>query len=128
MAETYRINIEFRPEYNRPLIIPERIRVPRNSIIEWTIKEFDDLYFRQRYYRKGLIFTVYFDKESPFGWKKESLRLYGDPLFPPFFLDKPIKLAEGTAENTGDFKYGVKVSAIDNDEPIYDEDPYIEVY
>ena len=36
--------------------------------------------------------------------------------------------ASGIAEKKGAFKYGVKVSEIDNNEPIYDEDPYIEVY
>ena len=128
MAETYRIDIEFRPDSDKKLIIPETIRVPQNSVIEWSIKELDEISYNKTYYRTGLIFTVYFNKKSPFDWKKESLRIYGDPLFPPFYPFRQVKLAEGVAEIKGSYKYGVKVAEPGNSEPIYDEDPTIIVY
>lgn len=128
MAEVYKIEIEFRPESNRPLFIPEKISVKQNTLIEWNIIGGDDFYLWDRYYRTGLVFMLYFDNKSPFSWQKESLRIIGGPRFPLFNYNQPMKLAEGLAENKGDFKYGVKVSEIGKDEPIFDEDPYINVY
>lgn len=128
MAETYRIDVELKLDSKKLIILPERIEVPKNSIIEWNIKDFEEFYIRRKYYRTGLLFNIYFDNESPFSWKKESLRLYGDPLFPPFYDRGSIKIAEGIAENKGDFKYGIKVIEIGNSDPIYDEDPYILVF
>ena len=42
---------------------------------------------------------------------------------------KPIVLAHGETEDKGDYKYGLRLTQIDNDEePEYDEDPFLTVY
>ena len=105
MAETYREEIKFHPSFTRPLIVSNRNSVPQSSIIEWSIKVFDDFYLIGSYYKIGLIFSLYFSKESPFSWKRESLHIYGNNLISPFYSDGLIKLAESIAEIKGDFKW-----------------------
>jgi len=141
MPEIININVEINLESEKILRVQERIRVPKNSSVIWNVKFswnfFEELYFSPKWrLRKGLIFTVYFSQETPFEWKRESLRLPSFrplPPFPPIFRlfrleTEEISIAEGVAEKEGEFKYGIKVSEVGNDEPIYDEDPYLIVF
>jgi hypothetical protein len=75
-----------------------------------------------------LIFTVYFNKQSPFNWNSETFRTYGGPIYPPDFYEEKITIAEGIADKKGEYKYGVRLQRINEPEPIYDEDPFIIVY
>jgi hypothetical protein len=97
---------------------------------------------------KGLTFTIYFNERSAFEWKKESLNMFS-PLHLcseaanheleeiGIYREGTIKIADGIADTVGEYKYGVSVSKISNEESddesiednlLYDEDPYIKVY
>jgi hypothetical protein len=149
MPEPILINVEVNLESKKMIRVEERIRVPKNSSVIWNLKLpehfFEELYYlkwtNQRRVQNGLIFTVYFENETPFQWKRESLRFPSNRPIPASILDNIYELynrdqperqefliAEGVAEKTGDFKYGIKVSEVGNDEPIYDEDPYLVVF
>lgn len=134
MPETIKINVDFTYNPNKLLTIPERTEVPKGSKVNWNLRfpipivdPIIDIYTLQQ---ELFLFTLYFANTTPFDWKKESLRVI--PLranIPSFFsgsLDFP--LAEGVAESTGEYKYGVKVSLAFNNESIYDEDPYLIVF
>lgn len=138
MAETRQIEIKFNAENKEhPFGLPEIVEVKKGTVIEWVIKDpivFENIYSAKRKYRRGIKFTVYFDKTSAFEWKSESLMLISFPRIPfPFLFPKkyPIRIASGTADNEGDHKYGMKLRSIENDndsEPDYDDDPYLRVY
>lgn len=126
MAEIIKINIEVTSERQRLLLIPEKIEVPQFSIVQWNINDFDRYLYKARGRFESLIFTLYFDGNSPFIWKRQFVQLY-DPQFGPFYA-KTIRLAEDVADEKGDFKYGISVFDTEKNEPIYDEDPYLIVY
>jgi hypothetical protein len=113
--------------YNREklLSIPESIEVPQFSIVQWNIINFEK--YREKTHRleRSLIFTLYFDKDSPFNWKRNFVQLYDFPFGP--FYPKTIRLAEGVADVKGEFKYGVSVFDAEQNEPVYDEDPILKV-
>lgn len=131
MAEVFNINVDFTSVTGKLLWIPELIRVPRGSIVAWNLRI--NLSSRAPIFRDGLKFTVYFREDSPFDWKRESLRLPPSRFFRPIGpfssnIKEEVEIAEGRAENIGEYKYGIRVSAGSNDESIYDEDPYIYVF
>jgi hypothetical protein len=127
MAETIKINIEISKDREKLLKIPERIRVPLNSIVQWNIVGMDKFFDLPEFIRTGLIFTLYFSDKTPFGWKRQFIQLQ-DPYFFPFYPNRIIRLAEDVADEKGDFKYGVKVTEAEGDKPLYDEDPFLIVY
>lgn len=109
---------------DRMLTIPEIVQVPQFAVVQWNIKNFEEYRMRTRN-KRNLIFTIYFDKESPFDWKRNFVQLYDFP-FGPFYA-KNVKLAESVAERKGDYKYGISIFDADQNEEIFDEDPIIRV-
>lgn len=126
MVETFKVNIEFNPKGKKLLVIPEKITVPLYSVVQWNIIGIDKHYFETNL-RAGLIFTLYFNGESPFMWKRQFVQIHESRHFFPDFPSKILRLAEDVAEKKGDYKYGVSISEAENDETLYDEDPYISV-
>lgn len=127
MAETIIINIEISEDREKLLKIPERTRVPVNSVVQWNIVGLDKYFDSPEFRRRGLIFTLYFSDKTPFGWKRQFIQLH-DPHFFPFYPNRIIRLAEDVADEKGDFKYGVRVTEAETDEQLYDEDPFLIVY
>ena len=130
-----KIYLDFDLTSENPLILPKKVEVPLYTIIEWTISNMLDLegFIRENpKLRSGLSLTVYFEKESPFEWKKESLKIIGDPLYYSILSkiseEYSFNIAYGVAKNKGEFKYGLKASQLGKDEPEYDEDPFLIVY
>lgn len=132
MADTYKIIIEFRADQGFNL--PEHISVPLNSKLEWEITDLNVNQSSRRFRQSGLRFQLYFLGDSPFNWQVQTTNIrYPRPqssgdgremqLAP---LTQP--LAVGVAQERGDFKYGVRVSDVENDEILYDDDPYIHVF
>lgn len=128
MAELFRVNIEFTGELNKLLHIPEKIEVPQYSILQWNIVNLDKYFYESDFWRRGLIFTIYFNDKSPFPWRRQFVQLQDDPRFHPSYPYRIIRLAEEVADEKGDFKYGVKVDDGESNEPLYDEDPFLIVY
>ena len=127
MAEIIKINVEITEQREKLLRIPERIRVPQNSIVQWNIIGLDKYFDRPNYGRGGLIFTLYFSDKTPFRWKRQFIQLQ-DPRFFPYYPNRVIRLAEEVADEKGDFKYGVSVTEAESDKILYDEDPFLIVY
>jgi hypothetical protein len=123
MAEIIKINIEVNSNREKLLTIPEKIEVPQFSVVQWNINNFEDYLHKAARPFRSLIFTLYFEDKSPFSWKRKFIQLY-DPHFGPYY-SKVIRLAEDVADVKGDFKYGVSVFDADQNEQIYDEDPYL---
>ncbi len=126
MAELFTIDIELTSNREKLLKIPELIEVPKNSIVQWNIKDFEE--YRRKMDRpfRSLIFTLYFENKSPFNWKRTFIQLF-DPHFGPYY-SRTIRLAEEVATKKGDFKYGVSVFDAEINEPVYDEDPLLRVF
>lgn len=110
----------------RLLTIPEIVEVPQFGVVQWNIKNFEEYRMRTHRRERSLIFTIYFDKESPFDWKRNFVQLYDFP-FGPFYA-KNVRLAEGVAERKGDYKYGISIFDAEQNETIFDEDPIVRVY
>jgi len=127
MAEIIKVKISFDPEANIPLDIPNEVRAPRKSIIQWNIVGIRKGWPRLDRYRDGIIFTIYFEDESPFGWKRQFRQVYEEIFYPRPFPDT-IRLAEDVADRIGDFKYGISVSDASSGEILYDEDPYLKIF
>ena len=128
MAEIFRVNIEFTGDREKLLRIPEKIEVPQYSILQWNIVNLDKYYFESEFWRRGLVFTIYFSDKSPFPWKRQFVQLREDPRILPYYPNRIIRLAEEVANEKGDFKYGVKVDEGESNEPLYDEDPFLIVF
>ena len=129
MAKIFEVNIELRHPGKEVRIKPYRIEVPLYSSIEWNIIYFEPDKWNFDALKRGLIYTVYFRKDSPFFWNRKSLHVEGVPRFSQSFPEMlTMKLAVGEAEKKGDYKYGVRISEDENDEVLYDEDPYIYVF
>lgn len=126
MAEIISIDIEVNSNREKLLTIPERIEAPQFSIVQWNVKDFDQYLYKVHSPFRSLIFTLYFNAESPFSWKRNFIQLY-DPHFGPFY-SKVIRLAEDVVGVKGDFKYGVSVFNVDQNETIFDDDPYLKVF
>lgn len=132
MADTYKIKIEFRAD--RGFNLPEHISIPLNSRIEWEITDLNVNQSSRLFRQSGLRFQLYFLGDSPFNWQVQTTNVRyprsqssGDgremQLAPLTQL-----LAVGVAQERGDFKYGVRASNVENDETLYDDDPYIHVF
>lgn len=128
MAEIIRINIPLSPQGEKLLTIPEKINVPLFSVVQWNIIGLDKYYFQTDLRRRGLIFTLYFDKETPFRWKRQFVQIHEDPRFFPHYPNRVLRLAEDVADEKGSFKYGIRVSEAEQNETLYDEDPILIVY
>jgi hypothetical protein len=131
VLEDFKIDVEFR--LGKGLVIPEHISVPLNSRVEWNIVDKDVAESRNRFNGSGLKFTLYFqDKISPFSWNQsESTLSYSmddaknnDGSYSEF---KVTKVASGSADQKGDYKYGIRVEDEKNKENLYDEDPWLHV-
>jgi hypothetical protein len=132
-----KIQIEIKLNYldenrDKPFNLPEKVEVKQGTIIQWVIKDLhrlEELFFKNRRLNSGLKFTLYFDDNSPFEWQNESSFILTD--FPHFHpnIKEPLIIASGNAQKKGDFKYGLKLFNLKNqDEPEYDEDPYLSIY
>lgn len=119
MAEIVTINVDF-SEQQRKLIIPEKIEVKQFSVVQWNVR---NMHRYLDFERLGLIFTLYFENESPFQWKRNFIQI-GPTFFYPY-RDNIIRLAEDSADKKGDYKYGVKIESAHNNETLFDEDPYL---
>lgn len=130
MAEIFKINIEIREQQEKLLLkIPESTKVPVGSIVQWNIIGLDKHYNNPPlHWTKGLIFTLYFSDGSPFRWRRQFVQLQHDPRFFPYYSNKIVRLAEDIAYETGNYKYGVKVTDAESDETLFDEDPYLIVF
>jgi len=126
MAEIFKINIEVNRNKEKLLTIPEIIEVPKLSVVQWNIINFEDYLHNGNRPLRSLIFTLYFENKSPFSWKRKFIQLY-DPHFGPFY-SKTIRLAEDVADKKGDFKYGINVFDAEQNKPVYDEDPLLRVF
>ncbi|MFE3872142.1 hypothetical protein ACFX5F_13010 [Flavobacterium sp. ZS1P70] len=120
MAEIVTINVDF-SEHERKLIIPEKIEVKQFSIIQWNVQ---NAYRHLDFEKESLIFTLYFENESPFQWKRNFVQI-GLPFFFPYQTNEIIRLAEDSADKKGDYKYGVKIESANSKETLFDEDPYL---
>ena len=103
--------------------IPESVRVPRGTIVQWEINPPPLGYAYRR--RPPLEFQVYFPKKSPFEWNIFNKEITG---FSPLIIPKRIILAEGVAGTLGDYKYGIQVLEKDSDRILDDEDPYLIIF
>lgn len=123
--EIIKINIDVLPERNKMLKIPEIIKVPQFSVVQWNLIIKDELLY---YYlrRRGLIFTLYFEDNSPFQWKRNFIQ--PGASFPFEMPPNIIRLAEDNADKKGDYKYGVKIEESDSGNVLYDEDPLLIVF
>lgn len=128
MAEIFRVNIEFTGDRERLLRIPEKITVPQFSIVQWNIVKTGKYIFESALWRRGLIFTIYFNDKSPFSWKRQFVQIREDQLLKPNYASIIIRLAEDVADEKGDFKYGVRVDESGFNEQLYDEDPFLIIY
>lgn len=126
MAEIFTINIKLTSEPQKLLQIPEIIEVPKGSIVQWNIKNFEEFLNKWNRPFGSIIFTLYFENNSPFEWKRRFIQLF-DHHFIPYY-SKIIRLADDVADKKGDFKYGVSVFDAEQNEPIYDEDPLLRVF
>ncbi len=131
MAEIIKIDLAFNLDGDvnggKLLTIPEKITVPQFSVVQWNIKNFEEYKELTHRYRRSLIFTIYFEKESPFYWKRNFVQLYDFP-FGHFYPYNNIRLAESVAEKNGDYKYGVSIQDAEQNETLFDEDPIISVF
>src|SRR5204863_3722524 len=109
-------------------IIPAEIKVTQFSVVQWNIIGPDKYFFEPNFWRRGLIFTIYFDKESPFRWKRHFVQIHEDPRYYPNYPSRILRLAEDVADVKGEYKYGVKVSEAERNEPIYEADRMLVVY
>jgi hypothetical protein len=134
MAEIIKVDLNLNFEVDRDnvflkqekiLTIPEIVQVPQFAVVQWNIKNFEEYRMRTHRNERSLIFTIYFDKESPFDWKRNFVQLYDFP-FGPFYANN-VRLAEGVAEKKGDYKYGISIFDANQNEEIFDEDPIVRV-
>lgn len=130
MAELIKVNIDISERQEKLILkIPETIKVPVGSIVQWNIIGLDKRFNEPpMLWRRGLIFTLYFSGKSPFRWKRQFVQLHQDPRFFPYYPSNIVRLAEDIADEKGDFKYGVKVTDGESDETLIDEDPYLIVF
>jgi hypothetical protein len=128
MADTVKIDIQFTPQREKMLIIPDKIEVQQFSIVQWNLLGIDKYYFESDFFRRGLIFTIYFNGKSAFSWRRQFVQLHGNPRFVPLYPNRYIRLAEDVASEKGDYKYGIKVEGSESNETLFDEDPYLIVY
>jgi hypothetical protein len=129
MAEIIRINISLNQHRQNLLTIPKEIRVPQFSVVQWNIVGLDKYYIKTDLIRRrGVIFTLYFDKETPFRWKRQFVQIHKNPRYLPDYSSRVLRLAEDVADEKGNYKYGVRVSDAEQNETLYDEDPILIVY
>lgn len=120
MAEIFRVDIQFHPQQESLLIIPEEIKVPQFSVVQWNIIGPDKYFFEHNFWRRGLIFTLYFDKESPFRWKRQFVQVHEDPRFYPNYPTRLLRLAEDVTDEKGNYRYAVTVSNAEDNEALYE--------
>jgi len=125
MTKKFVVNIEFNPRNEKMLIIPNEIRVPIESVIQWNIIGLDKFSFERTLWRKGLNFTLYFNDGTPFPWEKQSVKINDNAHLKP---NSKFRLAKEVAERRGEFKYGVKITEALNNTTLYDEDPIIKIF
>jgi hypothetical protein len=123
MTEIFTIDVKLTSDEKKLLEIPEIITVPRGSIVRWNIRSFEESMYRYSF-SPSLIFTLYFENKSPFGWK----RVFIQPDISFRHYPKIIRLAEDIADEKGDYKYGVNVFDAEQNKIIYDEDPILRVF
>ncbi|MFN8333948.1 MAG: hypothetical protein U0U09_02400 [Cyclobacteriaceae bacterium] len=128
MADIIKINIEFTPQRERLLIIPDKIEVKLGSIVQWNLVGLKRYYRDSGFFRRGMVITLYFNDQSPFRWKRQFVQIYGEPPFFPPYPSNLVRLAEDAADEKGEYKYGVKVDDAGSNETIYDDDPFLIVY
>lgn len=130
MAEIIKVNIEISEQQEKlSLKIPEITKVPVGSIVQWNIIGFAKLYkVPPIFWRRGLIFTIYFSKKSPFSWRRQFIQLHQEGRFFPYYLSNLVRLAEDFADEKGDYKYGIKVNDGTTGDEVFDEDPYLIVF
>lgn len=118
MANTVTVNVVFDPELrDKKILIPEEIIVKKGDKINWVLIT----QYLRRNELNNLLFELYFDAESPFNWNIGRALIDANSV-----PDGEIQeLAIGIAEREGEYKYGVRAINRDNDEVIYDEDPYL---
>ncbi|WP_321370512.1 hypothetical protein [uncultured Draconibacterium sp.] len=117
---------------DKPFNLPEHVKVKQGSIIQWVIKDFRkwrEFFHLRGGFESGIKFTVYFDNNSPFKWTKESSYILNRPIALRPEKMQHLVIASGRALFKGEYKYGLKLFSLKNqDEPEYDEDPFIKVY
>ena len=124
MAIETNIILEFK---GFPVIIPETVVVPLHSKVRYIIRlypEFKRLRFQWNLRRVELYF-----QDRPNGFEKRYNANIPDRFDDVRNRDNAevptdIVLAEGNAESSGEFKYGVKASN-SQEEELFDEDPYL---
>jgi len=111
------------------LEIPRKTEVPQGSVVQWNIVGLEGILNEpSTLLEEGLIFTIYFSDKSPFHWKRQFIQLHNRRCG-LYLTNGIIRLAEEVADESGDYKYGIKVTDGKSDETtLYDEDPYLIVY
>ena len=94
---------------NRISISPNRLEVPRGSLVEWE--------FASGIEGVTINVVVYFDAGSPFPWRESGA------------VVQPQKgsAITGVPESPGEFKYGIRASDARTREELGDEDPWLVV-
>lgn len=103
-------------------VSPNNITVFKGSEIRWKIN-YDSLFRSNVFNRITLKWTLYFENNSsPFNWMDKSTVFHNSSNYSDI-----IELATGFTEKIGEYKYGVKVSYQNSNDPLFDEDPVITV-
>ena len=124
MSKITVIKINFDPFGRKTLSIPETIEAPQYSIIQWNIVGLAKLNNHESIYsNRRISFILYFENRTPFNWREKTISNYYSN-----FPSRIIKLAEDTATEKGEYKYGVKIIDSESKKTLFDEDPLIIIY
>lgn len=116
--ESTTIDVDFNPDsYNKVINVLYQVEVPKHSLVRWRLKVNKSLLYKY----KIVNCKLYFEGKSAFKWSDNTIIIDSNN-------DHDIILAEGTAEETGNFKYGINVLILDPAPILYDEDPFLIVY
>jgi hypothetical protein len=126
MASIYHIDMALSSHKGIHLSIPEQIRVPQHSTVQWTISRLELFPFNQAFFAFEVQVTIIFADASPFRWRKRSLRIHKNNLRQ--FANGVATVASDEAEEKGDFKYCVRVEETQSKNTLFEEDPYLIVY
>jgi hypothetical protein len=71
MASIYHIDMALSSHKGIHLSIPEQIRVPQHSTVQWTISRLELFPFNQAFFAFEVQVTIIFADASPFRWRRD---------------------------------------------------------
>ena len=107
-----RVTIFFRRD--RIIVEPNTVYLNRGEYLNWDIRVDQELRFINRFR-----WEIYFPERSPFSFGRTKTFQIETRSF------ETKELSAGSADVSGEYKYGVRLVNASSDETIYDEDPYI---